>query len=86
LTIYDIDTGKVVALHFILRRVPLTEDLNSETNITLRDIHRLETLFKEYYFDIPVGCVNRETNDHYGNWTVMFWFSKLAEAAEEEEK
>jgi hypothetical protein len=83
---YDMNTGKVVFLRFIVRGKPLSEDLNSETAITLRDIHRLETFFKEYYFDISAGCVNRETNDHYGNWTVMFRFSKLAEAAEEEEK
>jgi hypothetical protein len=55
--------------------------MDSKTEITLKDISKLESLFKEYYFDIPEGCVNWE-GGIYGNWARAFWFSKLA--AEEE--
>ena len=86
--IYDMNTGQVVDLHFILRGVPLSDDINSKTEITLRDIYRLETVLKEYRFDIPKGCVNPEANPnnpaaHYGNWAMPFTFSKLAEEEKE---
>ncbi|MDR0543279.1 MAG: hypothetical protein LBH19_13855 [Dysgonamonadaceae bacterium] len=82
---YDINTGKVVHLQFILH-APFSDDLTSETSITLRDINRMESLYKEYYFDIPEGCVNRETNDHFGNWANVYRFYKLVDEEPEKSK
>ncbi|GHT39817.1 hypothetical protein FACS189437_04320 [Bacteroidia bacterium] len=80
---YNIKTGKVINIQFILMgNTPLSKDIDSETEITLKDINTLEALFKEYYFDVPKNCVNRETGDIYGNWARVFWFSKLAEEKE----
>jgi hypothetical protein len=81
---YNIKTGKVIHLHFMLHSTTtLSNDTDSETEITLKDISTLETLFKEYYFDVPEDCVNRETGDIYGNRARVFWFSKLAEKEKE---
>ncbi|MDR0543280.1 MAG: hypothetical protein LBH19_13860 [Dysgonamonadaceae bacterium] len=85
---YDMNTGQVVHLQFILH-VPFSEDLNSETSLTLRDINQLESLYKEYHFYIPEGCVNREArdaNDHFGNWVKFFWFYKLVDEEPEKSK
>jgi len=86
--IYDTNTGQVVDLFFRLHGVPLSDDINSKTEITLKDIYCLETVLKEYRFDIPKGCVNPEANpndpdSHYGNWAMLFKFSKLAEEEKE---
>ncbi|GHT39821.1 hypothetical protein FACS189437_04340 [Bacteroidia bacterium] len=81
---YNIKTGKVIHLHFrLIGNTTLFDDKDSETKITLKDISTLEALFKEYYFDVPENCVNRETGDIYGNWYRVFWFSKLAEEEKE---
>jgi len=87
--IYDTNNGQVVDLHFRLLGVPLSDNINSKTDITLRDIYRLETVLREYRFEIPKGgCVNPEANPnnpdvHYGNWAMIFKFSKLAEEEKE---
>ncbi|GHT39816.1 hypothetical protein FACS189437_04310 [Bacteroidia bacterium] len=81
---YNIKTGKVINVHFMLHsNTTLSSDTDSETEITIKDIGKLESLFKEYYFDVPEDCVNRETGDIYGNWARVFWFSKLAEEEKE---
>jgi hypothetical protein len=82
--IYNIKTGKVVHISFMLQGIFLSDDIDSETGITLKDINKLESLFKEYYFSVPGNCVNHETNDIYGNWNQIFRFSKLAEEEKEE--
>ncbi|GHT54200.1 hypothetical protein FACS189446_3340 [Bacteroidia bacterium] len=82
--IYNIKTGKVVHVGFMLQGISLSDNVDSETDITLKDINKLESLFKEYCFDVPKDCVNHETHDIYGNWNRIFWFSKLVE--EEKEK
>jgi hypothetical protein len=82
---YNIKTGKVVHLLFRFKStIGLSDDTDSETEITLKDVHTLESLFKEYYFDVPEDCVNRETGDIYGNWMRVFWFYKLAEEEKKE--
>jgi hypothetical protein len=82
---YNIKTGKIVHLLFIFNSaMRLSDDMDSETEITLKDIHTLESLFKEYYFDVPEDCVNRETGNIYGGWTRFFWFYKLTEEEKKE--
>jgi hypothetical protein len=77
---YNIKTGKVVHLLFMFNSaMRLSDDMDSETEITLKDIHTLESLFKEYYFDVPEDCVNRETGNIHGGWMRFFWFYKLVE-------
>jgi len=78
---YNVKTGKVVYTGFRLSGVALSEDIHSETALTLRDIYRLETLLKGYRFIIPEGCANRDTNDSCGTFALFFRFSKLVEEA-----
>jgi hypothetical protein len=62
--------------------VILSDDINADTCITLRDINKLEILFKEYYFEIPIRCDNKDVE--YSNVYYPFDFSKLAEEEKEE--
>jgi hypothetical protein len=82
---YDTKTGKVAHLKFNLRGIILSDDMDSETDITLKDINKLESLFKEYHFDVSnLYCDKLNREIEFGNWNQVFWFSKLAE--EEKEK
>jgi hypothetical protein len=79
---YDVNTGKVAYLRFrLVGNTTLSNDTESETEITLKDISKLESLFMEYYFDVSKAkCDNLK----FGNRYHMFWFSKLAEEEEKE--
>ena len=83
--IYDVKTGQVVWVAFILmgNNIILSDDINSKTDITLKDINNLEKLLKKYHFDVSnLYCEDEKTK--YGNWIVPFWFFKLV--TEEKEK
>jgi hypothetical protein len=76
---YNVKTGRIIYMWFILSEdVILSDDINSDTCITLRDINKMETLFKEYYFEIPIRCDNKDAE--YGGVFYPFIFSKLAAA------
>jgi len=76
--IVDAKTGKVVWTRFIAF---LSDDIDSKTEVTLKDIEKLETLFNNYSFEKPKNC---NTRVDYITWFRPFYFSKLA--AEEEKK
>jgi hypothetical protein len=78
---YDTNTGKVAYMRFILRgNITLSDDTDSETEITLKDINALESLFKEYYFDVSEATCEKFK---FGHWYQPFWFHKLAEKEKE---
>ncbi|GHT39819.1 hypothetical protein FACS189437_04330 [Bacteroidia bacterium] len=78
---YDMNTGKIAHLRFrLVGNTTLSNDTDSETEITLKDISTLESLFKEYYFNVSEATCEKF---EFGNRYYMFWFSKLAEEEKE---
>jgi hypothetical protein len=74
---YDINTGQVAHLRFrLVGNTQLSNDVDSQTEITLKDIKTLESLFKEYYFDMSETTCEKF---QFGNWMQPFWFYKLVE-------
>jgi len=83
---YDVKTGQVVWVAFLLtgNNITLSDDIDSKTDITLKDINNLEKLFKEYHFDVSNLYCESEKTKCNNNLNVSFVFSKLAEEEEKE--
>ncbi|GHT84728.1 hypothetical protein FACS18947_2570 [Bacteroidia bacterium] len=74
--IYNKETGKVIYVKFHLRGYySLSEEEDSDKEITLKEINKLETLLNKYSFKLS----NCEEGGKYRNWMMAFFFYRLLE-------